>query len=100
MATYQRIAAALALAISCTDPHLKELSLPRNVEDVRGRLLPYVEGHEISVARDFLARHGFACEEPLPSASDAHVQLCHPQGRSWVLEVYERRGRVADVQAR
>lgn len=76
--------------------------MPRSAEDVRGRLLTQVEGHPIAEAREFLSRHGFRCDEPLPSATDARVHLCHPVAppRPWTAELYERNGRASDIQAR
>jgi hypothetical protein len=65
---------------------------------VRGRLLPFVEGHPIGEAREFLSGHGLACDDSLPSATDAHAHVCHAGQRTVVL--LERNGRVADVQAR
>ena len=83
-------------------------ALPKNVEDVRARLLVYIpEGREIDGARDFMREHGFACDAPLPSATDAHAHLCRADAAhadagwsGWTVVLYERGGRLADVQAR
>src|SRR5258706_5028700 len=63
--------------LGCTDPRLGEFALPKRLDDLRGRLLPFVEGHPIAEARAFLQAHGFECEPPLPSATDAHAHVCH-----------------------
>ena len=88
----------LALILGCSEPKQRDFTMPRNVEDVRGRLLPFVEGHPIAEARAFLVQHGLSCDDPLPSAADAHAHVCHAGQRTVVL--LERNGRVADVQAR
>ncbi len=93
--------------LGCTDPRLGEFALPKRLDDLRGRLLPFVEGHPIGEARAFLHSHGFDCEAPLPSATDAHAHVCHAAAapadagrRNWTVVLLERNGRVADVQAR
>jgi hypothetical protein len=98
--------AILLLAfLACTDPKLGAFTMPRDLENVRTRLLPFVEGHEIAEARAFLRDHGFQCDAPMPSATDAHAHICSAivadAGWSrWTIVLIERRGRVADVQAR
>jgi hypothetical protein len=67
--------------------------------------LPFVEGHDVAEARALLRDHGFQCDAPMPSATDAHAHLCNAKvadaGWSrWTIVLIERRGRVADVQAR
>jgi hypothetical protein len=88
----------LTVLLGCTEPKQPDFRMPRSVEDVRGRLLPFVEGHHIDEARQFMANHGFKCDAPLPSATDAHAHVCHAGQRTVVL--LERNARVADVQAR
>ena len=88
----------LTVFLACTEPKQRDFTMPRSVEDVRGRLLPFVEGHPIGEAREFLVKHGLACDEPLPSATDAHAHVCHSGPRTVIL--IERNTRVADVQAR
>lgn len=95
--------------IACSGPTRPPFSWPRNVEDVRARLLVYVpEGREIGGARQWMGEHGFVCEAPLQSATDARAHLCHAGAsapadagwRRWTVVLYERRGRLADVSAR
>ena len=88
----------LTVVIACSEPKQRDFTMPRSVEDVRGRLLPLVEGHPVGEAREFMVQHGFSCDDPLPSATDAHAHVCHAGQRTVVL--LERNGRVADVQAR
>ena len=90
----------LIAVIACSQPKFPEFSVPRSAEDVRGRLLPLVEGHPVREALDYLAGRGVACDPPLPSATDARVHICHPPARPWTIELYERNSRIADVQAR
>ena len=101
-----RRALLLVASLACTQPQLGEFKMPRNIEDVRGRLLPFVEGHRIEEAREFLRGHGFDCEG-LPSATDAHAHVCRAVAapadagwRHWTIVMFERGGRVADVQVR
>jgi len=55
-----------------------------------------------------MGEHGFACEDPLPSATDARAHLCRADPsapadagwRRWTVVLYERRGRLADVSTR
>jgi len=98
---------ALAL-FACSGPKQEPFSWPRNIDDVRARLLVYIpEGREIEGARRWMGEHGFACEAPMPSATDAHAHLCHggPSApadagwRRWTIVLYERGGRLADVSA-
>jgi hypothetical protein len=95
----QRTLALLAV-LACTEPKLRDFSVPKSAEDVRGRLLPLVEGHPVPEALDYMSKHGAPCDPPLPSATDARVYLCHPADRKWSIELYERNSRIADVQAR
>lgn len=88
----------LTVLLACTEPKQPDFTMPRSVEDVRGRLLPFIEGHHIDEARQFMQKHGFSCDAPLPSATDAHAHVCHYGQRTVVL--IERNARVADVQAR
>jgi len=98
----------LALA-GCKGPVRPPFAWPKNAEDVRARLLVYVpEGREIEGARQWMGEHGFACEAPLPSATDAHAHLCRARAdapadagwRSWTVVLYERGGRLADVSVK
>ena len=101
---------ALVLALAaCSGPKRPPFAWPRNVEDVRAYLLVYVpEGREIGEARGWMREHGFACEAPLPSATDAHAHVCRADAgapadagwRGWTVVLYERGGRLADVSAR
>ncbi len=101
------ILAALALA-SCSGPRREPFSWPRNIEDVRARLLVYIpEGREIDGARQWMREHGFDCDSPLPSATDARAHICHAVGAradagwsGWTVVLYERSGRLADVSTR
>lgn len=95
--------------IGCSGPKRPPFSWPKNVEDVRAKLLVYVpEGRDIAGARQWMSEHGFACDEPFPSATDAHAHVCHAAPdtpgdagwRSWTVVLYERRGRLADISAR
>jgi len=97
----------LALA-ACSGPKLEPFSWPANIEDARARLLVHIpEGREIAGAREWMREHGFTCDEPLPSATDARAHICRasPGGadagwRRWTVVLYERRGRMADVSVR
>jgi len=99
---------ALAL-LACSGPTREPFSWPRNIDDARARLLVYIPvGREIEGARQWMGEHGFACEAPMPSATDAHAHLCHggpstpPDAgwRRWTIVLYERGGRLADVSAK
>jgi hypothetical protein len=98
---------ALALA-SCSNPRREPFSWPRNIENVRARLLVYIpEGREIDGARQWMREHHFDCDAPLPSATDARAHICHALGApadagwsGWTVVLYERRGRLADVSTR
>ena len=98
---------ALLLLTACA-PELPPFAMPKHAEDVRARLLVYIpEGRDIASARGWMRDHGFACDPPLPSATDAHAHVCHAADappdagwRKWTIVLYERRGRLADVQAR
>ena len=89
-------------------PKMPPFAMPRNIEDVRAKLLVYIpEGREIDGAREWMREHGFACDAPMESATDSHAHVCHAAApppdagyRSWTIVLYERRGRLADVQAR
>ena len=83
--------------LACSEPR-QTFVVPKNPEDVRGRLLTLVEGHTIDDARALFQRHGIPCDAPLPSATDARAHVCHPPDRAWHLVLYERNGRVQDVQ--
>ena len=37
----------LTVVLACSEPKQRDFTMPRSVEDVRGRLLPFVEGHPI-----------------------------------------------------
>src|SRR5438067_1185930 len=75
-----------------------------------GRAWPLVhipEGRDIEGARGWMRDHGFDCDKPLPSATDAHAHVCRADSAHadagwvrWTVVLYERRGRLADVQAR
>lgn len=98
-------ALAALLSLACTDPRLGAFAMPKNLENVRGRMLPFVEGHDVAEARAFLRDHGFDCDPPLPSAADAHAHLCHatvPDAgwSNWTIVLLERKGRIADIQVR
>jgi len=101
------ILAAVALA-SCSGPRREPFSWPRNVEDVRARLLVYIpEGSEIDRARSWMRDQRFECDPPPPSATDARAHICHAVGapadagwRGWTVVLYERSGRLADVSIR
>lgn len=88
---------ALTLLVACSAPKMV-FSVPKNPEDVRGRLLTQVEGHPIGDAVALFAAHGIPCDPPLPSATAARAHVCHPPQRKWSIVLYERNARVADVQ--
>lgn len=97
------------LFVACNDPPRPPFTMPKNIEDARGRLLVRIpEGRDIAGARQWMATHGFDCEPPMPSATDAHAHLCHAQAgvaadagwRGWTIVLMERKGRLADVQVR
>ncbi|HEX4385541.1 MAG TPA: hypothetical protein VH083_21420 [Myxococcales bacterium] len=97
------------LAIACSEPVQPAFVMPKNIEDARGRLLVAIpEGREIEGARQWMAEHHFQCEPPMPSAAEAHAQICRPEAtapadagwRKWEVVLLERRGRLADVQVR
>jgi hypothetical protein len=95
----------LVVLLGCTQPEERDFVVPRNVEDLRGRLIQQIPaGRDIAGARQWMAQHGFACDPPLASAADAHAQLCHLRGDAgqsrWTVALIEREGRLADVQAR
>jgi hypothetical protein len=95
----------LLLLCACTDP-AQRFAMPRNIEDARARLLAAIpEGREIAGARQWMGERGFTCDAPLPSATDAHAHLCKPATADagwsrWTVVLFERRGRLADVQVR
>lgn len=100
--------ALAVLALAACAPKLPEFSMPKEIDNVRGRLLMYIpEGREIGEARQWMGEHHFACDAPLPSATDAHAHVCHAAAsvpadapwRKWTIVLYERRGRLADVSA-
>jgi len=95
--------------IACKGPTRAPFTWPKNVEDVRAWLLVYVpEGRDIEGARQWMHEHGFACEAPLASATEAHAHVCRAEPgapadagwRGWTVVLYERSGRLADVSAR
>jgi len=99
----------LLALLGCSGPKQPPFSWPKNVEDVRARLLVYIpEGREIDGARHWMEAHQFACDSPLPSATDAHAHICRPGPaapadagwRGWTVVLYERRGRLADVSVK
>jgi hypothetical protein len=103
-----RLAIALALA-GCSGPRQEPFSWPASLEDARARLLAHIpEGREIDGARQWMREHAFACEPPMPSATDARAHICHAEAsapadagwRGWTVVLYERRGRLADVSTR
>jgi hypothetical protein len=96
-------------AFACTGVKMEPFAMPKYVEDVRAKLLVYIpEGREIGEARDWMRQHGFACDPPMPSATDAHAHVCRADSsvapdagwRTWTIVLYERQGRLADVSAR
>ena len=99
---------ALLLLLACSEPRLPQFVMPKSVEDVRARLLVHIpEGRDIEGARGWMRDHGFDCDKPLPSATDAHAHVCRADSAHadagwvrWTVVLYERRGRLADVQAR
>ena len=99
-----RTVLCLAL-VACSDPPTPAFKMPRDLESLRGRLLPSVEGHPIAEALAYLRERGFDCAAPLPSAADAHVHPCRATALDagwsrWSVVLIERSGRVADVQVR
>ena len=99
---------AIAVLLAACGRNPATFVVPRNVEDVRARLLAGIpEGRDIAGARQFMADHGFTCEPPLPSATTAHAHPCHADAAHadagwarWTVTLFERNGRLADVQAR
>src|SRR5712671_6015321 len=98
-----RLAHLLLAAMACSAPRKEPFSWPRNLEDVRARLLVYIpEGREIDGARQWMSEHAFACDSPLPSATDARAHVCRAAPgapadagwRKWTVVLYERRGRL------
>jgi len=95
----------IALLAACSSRSPARFAVPRDVEDLRARLLASIpEGRDIAGARAFMAEHGFTCEPPLPSATDAHAHLCHADAQHadagwarWSVVLIERAGRLADV---
>jgi hypothetical protein len=93
---------------TCTGPVEKPFSMPHDIDDLRARLLQAIpEGRDIDGARGWMRKHGFRCEEPLPSATEAHATVCRPREppadagyRAWTVILYDRNGRLADVLAR
>ena len=94
--------AALVLALcACSDPASRPFAMPKNVEDLRARLLAGIpEGRDIAGAREWMRANGFTCEAPLPSASDAHAAVCRVAGKPWTVVLIDRNGRLQDVQVR
>jgi hypothetical protein len=93
--------AALILLCACSDPPARPFTLPANVEDLRARMLVAIpEGREMAGALSWMQAHGFPCEAPLPSATDAHATVCRVPARGWTIVLIEKNGRLQDVQAR
>jgi len=97
----------LLAGLSCSQPPaLREFAMPKNVEDLRARLLVYIpEGRDIAGARQWMGEHGFRCDAPLESATESRAHVCHPAAidagfSRWSVFLFEREGRLADVQAR
>jgi hypothetical protein len=103
-----RLASLALLLAACSGPKREPFSWPSNIEDARARMLVYIpEGREIDGARQWMREHGFSCDEPLPSATEARAHVCHAAGapadagwRTWTVVLYERGGRLADVSTR
>src|SRR5947208_2778078 len=95
-------ALVLALFLGCADSGRgRPFTLPRNIEDVRARLLATIpEGRDIAGARAWMTAHDFRCDVPLPSATDAHATICHVPEKSWTVVLIDKNGRLQDVQAR
>jgi hypothetical protein len=99
-----------ALAVlCCNSPKRPPFAWPKNPEDVRASLLIYIpEGRDIAGARAWMAEHGFDCDAPMASATNAHAHVCHAAKSApadagwsrWTVVLYERRGRLADAEAR
>ena len=95
------------LICACSGPKLAPFSMPKNIEDLRMRLLVHIpEGREIEGARGWMREHGFACEAPMESATDSRAHVCRAASappdagyRNWTIVLFARRGRLADVQA-
>jgi hypothetical protein len=94
--------AALVFALcACSDPPARPFTLPQNVEDLRARLLVAIpEGREMAGALSWMRAHGFACDAPLPSATEAHATVCRLPEKRWTVVLIDRNGRLQDVQAR
>src|SRR5258708_23036688 len=68
-----RTAFLALLLCACTDPP-RPFSLPKDIEDLRARLLVSIpEGRDIEGARAWMRDHGFQSDPPMPSAADAHA---------------------------
>jgi hypothetical protein len=96
------IGAAL-VALGCSDPPAQVFKWPQRAEDVRARLIQAIpEGREIQGAREFMVGHGFACDEPMPSAAEAHATVCRALKAppAYTVVLIERKGRLADVSVR
>ena len=87
----------LTLLVACSRPK-QAFVVPKSAEDVRGRFLTLMEGRQIDDAVAMFARHGIRCDAPLPSATDARAHVCRVPDRKWSIVLYERNGRVQDVQ--
>ena len=99
--------AALALSLcACTAPAERDFAMPRQAEDLRARLLAAIpEGRDLPGALQWMQQHGFSCDPPLPSATDARAHVCRAAApdaswSKWTVVLFERRGRLADVQTR
>lgn len=95
------------LVVACSQPDRGGFAMPKNVEDVRARLLVAIpEGREIEGARRWMREHGFVCDPPMESATDSRAHVCHGRApsrdagsRALTIVLFERRGRLADVEA-
>ena len=64
------------LALVACAPKLPRFIMPKEIDNVRGRLFMYIpEGREIGEARQWMGEHQFACDPPMTSATDAHAHV-------------------------
>jgi hypothetical protein len=105
--TYVWVAVGVVLGGCSQRPHMAPFAMPKHVEDVRARLLVYIpEGRDIEGAREWMREHGFSCDAPMESATDSRAHVCRASSappdagyRNWNIVLFERGGRLADVQA-
>ena len=97
----------LSLLLACTDPPARKFVLPASIEDARARFLVAIpEGREIAAARAWMEDHSFACGLPAPSgrgfASECRARdpAADAGFGNWEVTLYDRNGRLADVQVR